>query len=506
MKRTARWTALLAALPLLAGCAWSSADAQPEPSVSAGPVPVGLERYYDQTIDWELCGAQTDCATFAVPRDYADPDAAGDFTLHVLRYRSTGDANLGSLVVNPGGPGGSGVDYARSAASVVSPSVLDAYNIVGLDPRGVGASDPVDCVSDAQIDELLATDMTPDDQAEVDQLVARSGEVGQGCQAKSADRYRWLDTVSTARDLDVLRHLLGEPALDYLGASYGTMLGATYAQLFPDNVGRFVLDGALPTDLTSQELSRDQAVGFDTALRRFVAACLDGQKCPLSGSVDEGVAQIQRLLDDLDAHPLPAEPGRPLNQALGVTAVLYYLYFPPTDWVQLRDGLIAALNGDGSVLLQMLDARTQRDSSGEFADNQQEAFYAVSCLDRESASIQEIEQLAGSWAADAPTFGPYLAWSDAVCAQWPVPAVGGAASAAPALTPPLLVISTQYDPATPYQWGARLAAQFENAVLVSYNGDGHTAYGTPGSDCVDAVVDAYLMQGEVPGQDPRCGY
>ena len=299
MKRTARWTALLAALPLLAGCAWSSADAQPEPSVSAGPVPVGLERYYDQTIDWELCGAQTDCATFAVPRDYADPDAAGDFTLHVLRYRSTGDANLGSLVVNPGGPGGSGVDYARSAASVVSPSVLDAYNIVGLDPRGVGASDPVDCVSDAQIDELLATDMTPDDQAEVDQLVARSGEVGQGCQAKSADRYRWLDTVSTARDLDVLRHLLGEPALDYLGASYGTMLGATYAQLFPDNVGRFVLDGALPTDLTSQELSRDQAVGFDTALRRFVAACLDGQKCPLSGSRRRG------------GRPDPALPGRP---------------------------------------------------------------------------------------------------------------------------------------------------------------------------------------------------
>ncbi len=501
-----RIAALIAAVGLLAGCS-AAAEPEPPPLPSAGQqIPAELAQYYEQDLRWSGCGGGFECATLRVPVDYDDPEASGEFALEVLRLPAGGD-RLGALVVNPGGPGGSGVDYARAARIIVSEDVQQAYDIVGFDPRGIGASDPVDCLTDEGLDALIATDPRPATPAQEQELIAVTGEVGAACARRSPETFGWVDTRSSARDLDILRAALGQERLDYLGKSYGTALGSVYAEQFPGNVGRFVLDGALPVDLSSGEISRGQAAGFELALQRFVADCLTRSDCPLAAStVPDGVAEIGGFLSGLEASPLPADGGRELTEALGATAVLYFLYFPPNDWTLLRQGLADGFAGDGSLLLAMLDQRLERNSvTGEYRTNAQEAFYAVSCLDRPASTLEEIAQQADTWASESPTFGPYLAWSDAVCAQWPVPAVTEPRTVSAEGAGPVLVVSTQYDPATPYEWGVRMADGFADASLVSFNGDGHTAYRN-GSACVDDVVDAYLLAGEVPGEDPRCGY
>lgn len=501
-----RIAAMLAAAALLAGCTAQS-EPLPEQSSPAAPAPASLEAFYQQDLQWSGCGGDFECATLSVPSDYDDPAGSGPVAVEVVRLPAAGDDRLGALVVNPGGPGGSGVEYARAARAIVTPEVLSAYDIVGFDPRGVASSDPVDCLTDAELDTLIASDPTPEDAAEAEELVALTGAVGPACQERSPRITPWMDTRSVARDLDVLRAALGEERLDYLGKSYGTAIGTVYAEQFPGNVGRFVLDGALPVDLSSEEISRGQAAGFEAALERFVADCLPRQDCPLAaGTVADGVAEIRAFLSGLDAAPLPAGAGRELNEALGVTAVLYYLYFPPGDWTLLRQGLDEGFAGDGSLLLAMLEQRLERNpGSGAYRTNSQEAFYAVTCLDRPTRSIEQVAQDADTWAEESPTFGPYLAWSDAICAQWPLPAVTEPRAVAANGAGPILVVSTQHDPATPYQWGVRMAETFADAALVSWNGDGHTAYFN-GSACVDDAVDAYLLNGTVPAADPRCDY
>lgn len=494
---------------LLAGCSGFTPSAEPEPSPVASSVdaPAGLESYYAQQLAWQQCGGGFECAQLRVPKDYEHPEAAGDFNLKVNRLRADGGKRIGSLILNPGGPGGSGVDYARAARSVVSDDVRKVYDMVGFDPRGVGASDAVDCLTDAETDELLQVDPSPDTPAEVQSLTAEAATVGRQCLERSPDIARWMDTVSTAKDLDILRATLGDDRLHYLGKSFGTAIGTVYAEQFPSRVGRMVLDGAFPVSLTSDQISLGQSQGFERALRRFVQDCIDRSDCPLAATtVDEGVAEIQQFLASLEASPMVVREGEVLTEALASAAVLYYLYAPPDDWRQLREGLRAAYDEDGSVLLNMLNERLQRNSAtGAYANNAQEAFYAVSCLDRPGSSLADIEGRGKVWAEAAPTFGPYLAWSDAVCAQWPITAVSQPRAVTATGAAPILVVSAQYDPATPYEWGVKMAEEFDNAVLVSSNSDGHTSYRN-GSRCVDAAVDAYLITGNVPAADPRCGY
>lgn len=494
---------------LLSACSASSQEPLPDPTVSVEAVdaPAGLEQYYSQVLRWRGCGSGFECAELRVPKDYDAPAAADDFGLQVIRLRAGSGDPIGSLILNPGGPGGSGVDYARAARAVVSDEVREVYDVVGFDPRGVAGSDPVDCLTDAETDDLLSLDPTPDNGDEVRALTAAAGTVGRQCLQRSPDVARWMDTVSTARDLDVLRAVLGDRQLHYLGKSFGTAIGAVYAEQFPDRVGRMVLDGAFPVSLSSREISRGQALGFETALQRFAADCLTRSDCPLAAtSVPDAVVEVQQFLASLEESPIAVRQGEVLNEALGSAALLYHLYFPPEDWSRLRQGLAAAYDEDGSVLLTMLNERLQRNqSTGAYATNAQDAFYAVSCLDRPASSLAAIEEQADSWAGAAPTFGPYLAWSDAVCAQWPIPAVSAPRTIAAEGAAPIMVVSAQYDPATPYEWGVLMAEQFSDAVLVSSNSDGHTSYRN-GSRCVDDVVDAYLIDGSLPQRDPRCGY
>ena len=510
--RRALAAALVFCVPFtLAGCDAFTADdpALPEPSLSASPVEPAdpeeeaqpdLTRFYDQEIDWEGCG-DNDCGELEVPLDYAQPDGE-TITLEVLRVRARDkDRRVGSLVVNPGGPGSSGVDYAANAAAYFGPEIQRAFDIVGFDPRGVGRSTPLECVSDARLDTLVAADPDPDTAAEVarsDRLVRR---LGQGCVDETGALAAHMSTAEAARDIDVLRAALGDARLSYFGASYGTFLGATYADQFPDRVGRMVLDGALDPSLSSLELNLVQAEGFETALRAYVGRCVDRGGCFLGGSVDAGTERIRQLLDQLDRQPLRAA-GRTLtegNAVLGIWAPLYNEGF----WDILDNALRSAFGGDGAPLLSLSDAYVSRGTEG-YLNNSLEALYAVNCLDHDDAiPSSELEQYFPRFEEASPTFGRIFAYGLSGCAQWPIHTGRRPSEIAAEGAAPILVVGTTRDPATPLAWAEALAEQLESGVLVRRDGDGHTGY-RAGNECVDATVESYLVSGTVPRDTVDC--
>lgn len=506
-----RNAALIASAGLLlpmAGCGLIGGDADESPSPTGAtsqlPPDAPLAEFYNQTVRWSGCGGKFQCADVRVPLDYDDPTDAA-IKLAVIRLRASDPQ--GSLVINPGGPGASGVDYARSARALFTGQVLKRFDIVGFDPRGVGQSEPVDCLSDKQIDTMLAADPTPDTATEKAGLVAISKAVGKGCKKLSPKIAPNVGTEFAARDMDILRTVLGDDQLNFFGKSYGSQLGAQYAELFPARVGRLVLDGVLPGSINADELSLGQTKAFEVALRRFVADCLPRKRCPIMGdSIDAGVARIQEFLRETDAHPLPGIGTRRLTEGLATYAIASYLYFPPTDWETLREGLRTAFAGDGIMLLDMVDQRIMRNPDGTFADNGNEAFYAVTCLDRPAlGGADHAASLATDWTKVAPTFGPSFAWSSLPCWQWPVPGQSSSKLKPFAArgSGPILVVSTKYDPATPYEWGVQVSRELANATLLTYDGDGHTAY-YMGSRCVDDVVDGYLLNGTMPASGVVC--
>ena len=505
---------------LLAACSGSTIGTITQGSGSASPLPSGssaspstdpgvdpaLAPFYGQKLSWAGCGGSFQCAELRVPLDYAQP--SGDtITLSVLRLRSaSGGTHLGSLVVNPGGPGGSAVDFARAARSIFPEQVLAAYDVVGFDPRGVQRSEPVSCLTDQQLDTFIALDATPDDAAEVKQLDDAFTQFAAGCAQKSGAVLGHVSTEETARDMDVLRGALGEKKLTYFGFSYGTLLGATYADLFPTRVERMVLDGAVDPALDQVALQHGQAKGFELALRRFVENCDQQSDCPLPGGTQAGLDRISRFFDELDSKPLPTDdPKRPLTQALAQGAVLSYLYFPAYgDWDALRGGLASAFDGDGTELLQMLDERNERSSAGKYANNLQYAYYAVNALAQpDRPTTEQVATLAAQWQKESPILGAMFAWVNDVWQHWPVAATETPHALTAKGAPPILVVGTTYDPATPYPWSQAMAKQLSTGVLLTRVGDGHTGYGK-GSACTDNAVDRYLLQGTAPAAGTVC--
>lgn len=494
---------------LVAGCAGVSGlgpqgDGFRSPAVRVAPDPA-LQQYYDQTLDWQGCGSGNRCATLTVPLDYSDPDGA-TIELALLMNPATSPQSLGPLVVNPGGPGGSGVDYAAAADDVVTPELHAAYDIVGFDPRGVGESEPLKCLDGPEVDEFLSSDASPDTPEEAQELVDDSAAFGQGCLADSADLTANIGSANVVADMDILRAALNDAQLDYLGFSYGTLLGAMYADRFTDHVGRFVLDGAIDPTLSNTEISKGQAVAFEVALGRYIDYCIAEGGCPLG---DDPQRAKQRLLDfvaRLDESPLPTgDAERPLTQALALSAIVYPLYQPEYGWPLLTTSLTLALAGDGGSMLNTVDLFNERQADGSYASNGIDALYAVNCVDRpDRPDLAETEQLAEQWSVAAPLFGPYLAYGNLPCSYWPVPAVSEPAATVAEGSPEILVVGTEYDPATPYAWSQALAEQLANGVLVSWvGGDGHTAYNN-GSTCIDETVDAFLIEGTVPPDGTEC--
>jgi pimeloyl-ACP methyl ester carboxylesterase len=498
--------AVLVAAFALAGCTDSTPSTAPSPLPSASTSahePNQLKPFYAQHADWTPCDT-FECASISVPLDYSRPGGK-TVTIALLRREADNpDQKLGSLFVNPGGPGVSGIDYARQADSLFTQPVLDHYDIIGWDPRGVGDSTSITCLTPEQTDTLYATDGTPDDPAEVHDIVRIFDGFTKGCESDAPQLIPHLGTFNSARDMDILRAAVGEPRMNYFGASYGTELGAVYADLFPKEVGRMVLDGALDPSVGSKALSLGQLRGFQRATDSFIEDCINRDGCAVGPTLQDAENQLSQLLSDIDAKPLPTQSGRDLTESLATTGMLAAMYSQASGWPSLRLGLSQAFNGDGTVLLALADAYAERNPDGSYASNVNSAFPAISCTDRpDSASIAQIRRVIPTYEKISPVFGRSFAWAGLSCRNWPVKHGDLPATVKAKGSNPIVVIGTTRDPATPYAWAVRMARSLDHGVLISRNGDGHTGYNS-GNDCVDQAVDDYLIAGDVPANPTRC--
>ncbi|MFE9442988.1 alpha/beta hydrolase [Streptomyces sp. NPDC006602] len=510
--------ALLAAAALLvsacsSGSATSTGGAAAQAASAALPeaTPAALASYYGQKVNWRSCGVPGfECGTLKAPLDYAKP-TDGDVRLAVARKKATGPGRrLGSLLVNPGGPGGSAIGYLQAYAGIGYPADVRArYDMVAVDPRGVARSEPVECLGGRDMDAYTQTDATPDDERETTELVDAYQEFAEGCGARSPRLLRHVSTVEAARDMDIVRAALGDPKLSYVGASYGTFLGATYAGLFPERAGRLVLDGAMDPSLTARRMNLDQTAGFETAFQAFAKECVQQPDCPLGGrrtTPDQVGRNLKAFFKKLDARPIPTgdADGRRLGESLATTGVIAAMY-DEGAWAQLREALTSAMKeNDGAGLLVLSDSYYERDADGRYA-NLMFANAAVNCLDLPAAfdTPDAVRKDLPAFEKASPVFGEGLAWASLNCAYWPVKPTGGPHRIEAKGAAPILVVGTTRDPATPYRWARSLSAQLSSARLLTYEGDGHTAYGR-GSTCIDSTINAYLLRGTPPTDGKRC--
>lgn len=464
-----------------------------------------LVKFYSQDIGWKKCNDSMQCAMITAPLDWAVP-GAGDIKLAVIRQPATGSHRIGALLTNPGGPGGSGYDFVAKSVNYATDKALQSnFDIVGFDPRGVGRSTAVTCYGSKKMDDYLyglASAQRGSD-AWIAEVTESATDFADACSKNSGDLLQHVDTVSAAHDLDLLRSVMGDAKLYYLGYSYGTFLGATYAGLYPDHVGRVVLDGAVDPSTSSFEVTKTQAVGFENALRAYLKDCLGTEGCPFSGTVDDAMSHIRALLEAVDTSPIRNVDGRELGADALVTAIIYPLY-DAAAWQYLSQMFASVMQGDASVAFQFADMYNSRNPDGTYEDNSTEAFIAINCIDYPAdADPAHMRKEAEELEKAAPVIGKYMAFGDIQCAVWPAKFTGKRTEIHAKGAAPIVVVGTTNDPATPYVWAQSLAKQLDSGHLVTYKGEGHTAYNKSNS-CVNDTVDNYLIKDVVPQTDPKC--
>lgn len=470
----------------------------PEPTGEEAPT--GLAGFYGQEVEWERCRGGL-CGTVRVPLDYDEPSAR---TVDLqIKYRPADDKpTRRMLFVNPGGPGGSAFEYADGFASEAQKEIRADRGIVGVDPRGVGTSEALECLTRRELDDFLDVDRTPDTQSEMVDLRSAFRRLGQSCIDNSGDLVHHVSTEDAVRDLDVVRAVLGEEKLDYYGASYGTQIGATYAHLFPTRAGRMVLDGGVDPSLTAREQSRDQAEAFEESLRRFLAYCSKLEQCPLGTDVDEAEDRVVDILDEADREPLPSNGVRPATEAAALRGIAFALY-ERERWPALVIAMSRATFGDGTALRQLSDKYDQRDERG-YDNNSPVAYHAVRCLDFPAGpDYDEMEAIEAKFGRAAPVFGPPYAWSAAECSVWPTRSRHPQGPVSAEGVDSIVVVGSNHDPATPHAWSKSLVRQLGSARLLTREGDGHTGYLT-GNRCIDDFVDDHLLGRPLPRGDLRC--
>lgn len=499
-----RFAASIAVAALvLAACSSANPSSVPIPApLTTESIPTALQSFYRQQLKWTDCGG-AQCTKITVPLDYLNPGKATT-QLNVVKVAAQGD-KLGSLFVNPGGPGGSGFDYAKSALQMFTNAVTDNFDVIGVDPRGVATSDPIQCLTDQQIDVLASSVVMSITTQQRKQLEEQSRLPAQGCGKLASPNYAYMSTENVARDFDIARAVVGEQRFNYLGKSYGTAVGTKYAELFPSQVGRMVLDGVLPTDLTLDGVTQVQALGFEQAFVDFVIDCGTHNDCPYQGSDSQVAQKLRGLFSDLDKSPIKLQDGRELTGAFARSAVLSYLYFPVTDYPKLRDALNQLVNeSNAAPLVKLSDERSGRQSDGQYRYNSFDSYFSVTCLDRQfRQSTNQVASLAKAWAKISPTFGENLAWGILPCSNWPATAAGPAKVKIASSVAPILLVSRTQDPATPVQWAKNLQRKIPNSGLIIWDSQGHTAY-HQGSSCIDRAVDTYLLRGTLPLANTQC--
>lgn len=492
---------------LLSGCVSWFQPPHPASTVSkptGEKVAADLEPFYSQVLHWSSCDSGFQCATATAPMNWSDPGQAS-IKLALIRHVASGTSH-GSLLVNPGGPGASGVDFIKQNLSYAVDSKLEQnYDIVGFDPRGVGASSAVDCGGATELDQFIygIVPGTPGSDSWIAATEKENGQFGQSCLQHTGALLQYVDTVSAAHDLDLLRAVLGDTKLDYLGYSYGTFLGATYADLYPKKTGRLVLDGALDPATTDFDVTLTQAKGFESAFRAYLKNCIGQKGCPFTGSVDAAMTETHRILQQLQANPIPGDDGRELGANTMFTAIILPLY-NRDNWSYLNKLFADVAKGGTSVAFALADSYNERSSSGTYDSNETEAFQAINCLDyKTDADPATMRQQAAELAKEAPVFGPVMSWGGTSCATWPFPGTRDRVAIHADGSAPILVVGTTNDPATPYVWAQNLAKELQNGHLITRKGEGHTGY-NKGNSCVDSAVDDFFVSGTVPASDPKC--
>ncbi|RMB61194.1 alpha/beta hydrolase [Tessaracoccus antarcticus] len=448
-----------------------------------------LAAYWTQPVAWKSCGEQL-CATVKAPLDWDDPGrSAVDIAMRKVPSKNP---TRGPLFVNPGGPGFGGQDFARNLGT----DKWSGYDIIGWDPRGTGKSTTVQCGTTEQTDAVFELDGSPDDAAEERALETGWAEFARQCRAASGELLDHLTTIENVRDLDLLRHLVGAEKLNYVGVSYGTYVGAVYAELFPDRAGRLVLDSAV--DITDDEASASQSEGFELALRNYATWCAKTKACTLGDSADEVVDGIATFLAGLDANPI-AVGDRSLTQSLGATGVALFLYSDEQAYPGLTYVLTDAMDGRAGDLLKAADELNGRGADGY--ETVAYAFPATRCVDWADEGIEATFDFWEENKAKSPVFATNMG-VDFVCETWtadPGPQLKLTAKGAP----PILVVGTTGDSATPYEHAVSMAKQLESGVLLTFEGAGHGSV-TGGNKCVNAAVTKYLEDGVPPKDGATC--
>ncbi len=495
-------SAVLLAVATASGCSGGDGGAStPGPGASA-----------NQKLDWKSCpapstsedsgsgkppGRDWECATLRAPLDYADPDGE-TIGIALIRAKATDQAHrIGSLIFNFGGPGGSGVSTLPAFAEDYR-TLRTRYDLVSFDPRGVGRSAAVTCLNDKQLDAYYAADATPSTKEEEKALVGRVGDYAEACRKNSGKILPHVGTTNAARDMDLMRQVLGDDKLHYFGVSYGTELGGVYAHLFPGRVGRALLDGVVDPASDPVQSALAQAAGFQLALGNYMASCVKtSDNCPTE-------QQIVALLDRLGKKAVPGGGGRDLTQSLAMGGIAQSLY-SKDFWDYLTEGVEDAENGDGKMLLTLGDSMNGRGPDGKYS-SLQASLNAITCADfAQRYTAEEVEQKTAEFRKASPVFGEFMAWSLLQCTGWPVKGEWQTPDVSAKGSAPILVVGNTGDPATPYEGAHKMAQELGPGVgvVMTYQGEGHGAYDS-GNACVKSAADAYLLQGTVPPAHKVC--
>ncbi len=465
------------------------------PNTSHSPTPL----LAPSKIAWTVCGSGFQCGTLKVPLDYSHP-AARTISLALLRKPATDPTlRIGSVLVNPGGPGESGIEFLKGDVSSFT-KLNHRFDLIAWDPRGVAQSTPVTCVDGAQEDTYLSIDTVLDDPQEKQTLIQADKDFAAGCQSRSGELLPFMDSASTARDMDQIRAAVGDAKLTYLGFSYGTYLGQWYAHLFPTHVRALSLDGVVDPTVPANDSLLGQVIGFEQNLQAYLAECKARTTCTYGRTGDPG-AKINAAMATLDATPLKVG-NRQLTRSLAMTGLLVTLYDQST-WQYLDLALGKLDNGDGSTLLLLADIYNHRNSDGTYANLFNGGFHAAYCMDFPvPTDISAYDQLTSSYTKASALFGPWSVYSNLQCAYWPVKPKSGQGPLTVRGAPPILLVGGTNDPATPYSEAQSVNRQISGSILLTRQGNGHTSYDA--STCVHAAEDAYLIDLTLPAAGTIC--
>jgi pimeloyl-ACP methyl ester carboxylesterase len=487
----------------------TSGPSAPTPVPGSTDHPRELDRFYTQQISWSACGDSSNhqCAKVKVPVDYAKP--AGDtFTLALRKAPATDPSKrIGSMLINPGGPGGSGVQYAQYAPFVFSKTLRAAYDIIGFDPRGIGQSDAVGCLTNQQMDLLFEDDPTPDTTAERQKLLADNDAITKSCATSGGERARHMSSTEVAKDMDIIRALVGDKKLNYYGVSYGTFLGALYADLFPKRVGRFVLDSAMSPNQTDLQQTQYDIQGFESSMDAFIAWCVKRDDCALGRDPKAAPGKIVDLLDRVDRQPLRTTKGGLTSIGEGwVGFAMFMCLYSNTSWPTLNRGLAQAIDkGTGDILFTYASQVLERDGTGNYADSSYlQAMIPVRCADwPRTPDTPALEAEHRKLQAAHPLWARMTGELFDNCKTWPTAGRQPTGKTIGQGAAPILVIGNLRDPATPIGGTRQLARDLASGVLVTSDNDGHGTY-LSGNSCIDGVVDGYMVSGTVPKNGKAC--